>query len=311
MGKLRISIVEFLNTAPLVWGFTDGPLAGRYDLSFAVPSQCAEDLKAGRADVGIIPAIEYQRMVNVVVLPGMAVAAKKEVRSILVVSKVPIEAARSFALDTNSRSSVGLVRLLCQRHWTIAPEFIDSPPDADEMLGRADAALIIGDPALRLRLKVDELQAKVPQGKDGCCGTEEEALVKGVQLLFVYDVAQQWREMTGHACVLAIWVARRGTVTPEIVADFQASREYGLARIGEIAEGAALKLDLPPRELERYLTDNIDFSLDEENLAGLNLYFDECARAGLTPRFRELEFAGTESAKTQGAVDAPKQKVAR
>ena len=91
MGKLRISIVEFLNTAPLVWGFTDGPLAGRYDLSFAVPSQCAEDLRAGRVDVGIIPAIEYQRMENVVALPGMAVAAKNEVRSILVISKVPIE----------------------------------------------------------------------------------------------------------------------------------------------------------------------------------------------------------------------------
>src|SRR5208283_5628211 len=145
MGKLRISIVEFLNTAPLVWGFTDGPLAGRYDLSFAVPSQCAEDLRAGRADVGIIPAIEYQRMEDVVALPGMAVAAKNEVRSILVVSKVPIEQAQSLALDRNSRSSVGLVRLLCRKHWNIEPEFIDMTPDPDEMLARADAALVIGD----------------------------------------------------------------------------------------------------------------------------------------------------------------------
>jgi len=295
MGKLRISIVEFLNTAPLVWGFTDGPLAGRYDLSFAVPSQCAEDMRAGRVDVGIIPTIEYQRMENVVALPGMAIAAKNEVRSILIISKVPIEQARSFALDTNSRSSVGLVRLLCRGHWNIAPEFIDSPPDADKMLARADAALIIGDPALRLRLQVDALEAKVPQGK-GCCGGDEgEHPVKDVQTLFVYDVAQQWREMTGLPCVLAIWVARRGTVTPEIVADFQASREYGLARIGEIAEGAALKLDLPPRDLERYLAENIDFSLDEENLAGLMLYYEECARAGLIPRARELEFVDTVS----------------
>src|SRR6202521_1377111 len=137
MGKLRISIVEFLNTAPLVWGFTDGPLEVRYELSFAVPSQCAEDLRAGRADVGIIPAIEYQRMENVVALPGMAVAAKQEVRSILVISKVPVEMARTFALDTNSRSSAGLVRLLCQRHWNIAPEFIDMGPDPNEMLARA------------------------------------------------------------------------------------------------------------------------------------------------------------------------------
>jgi chorismate dehydratase len=269
MSKLRISIVEFLNTAPLVWGFTDGPLEGRYDLSFAVPSQCAEDLRAGRADVGIIPSIEYQRMEGVVALPGMAVAAKNEVRSILVISKMPIEHVRRFALDTNSRSSVGLVRLLCHGHWNIAPEFVDAAPNPDAMLAEADAALIIGDPALSLRAKVDALEAKVP-GSEPCCGGDpDEQPVKDVETLFVYDVAQQWREMTGLPCVLAIWVARRGTVTPEIVADFQASREYGLARIGEIAEAAALKLELPPRSLERYLTENIDFSLDEENLAGL------------------------------------------
>src|SRR5579862_8836557 len=101
MGKLRISIVEFLNTAPLVWGFTDGPLADKYDLSFAVPSRCADDLRAGRVDVGIIPSIEYQRMDNVVALPGMAVAAKNEVRSLLVISRLPIEMAQTFALDTN------------------------------------------------------------------------------------------------------------------------------------------------------------------------------------------------------------------
>jgi chorismate dehydratase len=96
--------------------------------------------------------------------------------------------------------------------------------------------------------------------------------------------------MTGLPSVLAIWVARRGVFTPEMVADFQASREFGLSRIGEIAEGAALKLELPPRELERYLTENINFSLDEENLAGLRRYYEECARAGLIPRARNLEF---------------------
>jgi chorismate dehydratase len=307
MGKLRISIVEFLNTAPLVWGFTDGPLSGKYDLSFAVPSQCAEDLKAGRADVGIIPAIEYQRMQDVVALPGMAVASKNEVRSLLVISKVPIEHAGSFALDTNSRSSVGLARILCKRHWNIAPTFIDMAPDIDSMLERADAALIIGDPALRFRIQLDELEAKAPLGTDQCCGSGEESLVKGVPMLFVYDIAQQWREMSGHASVLAIWVGRRGAVTPEMVADFQASGEYGLSHIGEIAEGAALKLDLPPRALERYLTENIDFSLDDENLAGLNLFFEECAQAGLIPRVRELEFAGTK----QDAAGARQQKVAR
>ena len=292
MGKLRISIVEFLNTAPLVWGFTDGPLAGKYDLSFAVPSQCAEDLRAGRADIGIIPSIEYQRMDNMVALPGMAIAAKNEVRSLLVISKVPIEMAQSIALDTNSRSTVALARILCRKHWNISPEFVDMPPDADEMLARADAAVVIGDPALRLRLKVDALEAKVPGAEACCCcgDAEDEHPVKGIETLFVYDVAQQWREMTSRPSVLAIWVARRGVVTPEMLADFQASRDFGLAHIGDIAEGAAMKLELPPRELERYLAENIDYSLDEENLAGLRLYYEECAQAGLIPRAREIEF---------------------
>jgi chorismate dehydratase len=250
-------------------------------------------LRAGRADVGIIPSIEYQRMEDVVALPGMAIASKQEVRSLLVVSKVPIEMAATFALDTNSRSTVGLARILSRRHWNIDPEFMDMPPDPDLMLARADAALVIGDPALRLRLKVDALMSKTPSGEGcSCCGGEDEQAVKGVESLFVYDVAQQWREMTELPAVLAIWVARRGVITPEMAADFQASREYGLAHIGDIAEGAALKLELPPRELERYLTDNIDFSLDDENLAGLRRYYEECAQAGLIPQARDLEFVG-------------------
>src|ERR1700685_31906 len=90
LQKLRVSIVEFLNTAPLVWGFTNGPLGGKYDLSFTVPSQCAEALRSGEVDVAIIPAIEYQRLQDVVALPEMAIAAKGQVRSLLVVSKRPI-----------------------------------------------------------------------------------------------------------------------------------------------------------------------------------------------------------------------------
>jgi len=294
MPKLRISIVEFLNTAPLVWGFTDGPLRGRYDLSFTVPSLCAEELRSGKADIAIIPAIEYQRMDGMVVLPEMAVAARGEVRSILVLSKKPIDMVKRLALDTNSRSSVALTRLLCKGFWGISPEFIDAAPDPAAMLAKADAALLIGDPALRIRLKVDALAAKTPGAKEGCCGGDpSEQPVPGVDTLFVYDVAEQWREMTGKPCVLAIWAGRRELITPDVVADFLASKEYGLSHIGQIAEGAALKLDLPPRHLESYLRESINFSLDAANLEGLDLYFRECAAAGLIPRARPIEFAPT------------------
>jgi chorismate dehydratase len=225
----------------------------------------------------------------------MAVAAKGEVRSILVLAKKPIEQARRIALDTNSRSSVALTRILSKRFWRIDPEFIDAPPDPAAMLATADAALVIGDPALHVRIKVDELAAKAPDAKG--CGCQDisagnqNQIVPGVDTLFVYDVADEWRQMTGKPCVLAVWVGRRDAITPEIVADFLASKEYGLAHIGEIAEAAAIKLNLPARELEIYLRDNIDFSLDAANLEGLELYFREAAEAGLIPRAKPIEFA--------------------
>lgn len=290
LKKLRVSIVEYLNAAPLVWGFTDGPLAGKYDLSFTVPAQCAEELRRGDADLGIIPSIEYQRMDGVVALPGMAIASKREVRSLLVVAKKPIELAKRIALDTSSRSTIGLVRLLAAEHWKIAPEFVDAAPDPAEMLREADAALLIGDPALRISLKMEALAGKAPSGEQCCQGDPEEMPVPGFETLYVYDVIHQWREMTGKPAVLAIWVGRRDAITPEVVADFTASKQYGLERVREISEAAAIKLDLPPRALERYLTENIHFDLDEDNLAGLQLYFEKAAAAGLIPGARPLEF---------------------
>jgi chorismate dehydratase len=296
LAKLRISIVEFLNTAPLVWGFTDGPLAGKYDLSFTVPSQCAEALRRGDADIAIIPSIEYQRIDNLIALPGMAIAAKREVRSLLVVAKKPIETAKRIALDTSSRSTATLVRLLAADKWRIQPEFVDAAPDASEMLKQADAALVIGDPALGISLMMDALSGKAPAGEQCCQGDPEEMPVQGFETLYVYDVVHQWRQMTGKPSVLAIWAGRRKAITPDVVSDFLASKQYGVERVREISEAASIKLDLPPRALERYLTENINFDLDEENLTGLRLFFDKAAAAGLIPRARPVEFAGASAA---------------
>ena len=293
MRKLRISIVEYLNTAPLVWGFTDGPLAGKYELSFTVPSQCAEALRRGDVDVAIIPSIEYQRIENIVVLPDMAVGAKDEVRSILVVAKKPIELAKRIALDTSSRASQALVKILADGLWGIKPEFVDAPPDASEMLQSADAALIIGDPALRIAMKMEALAAKVASGEDCCKGDPEDMPVPGFETTFVYDVAYQWREMTGKPCVLAIWAGRPEVMTPEVVADFEASKRFGVSHLRDICEAAAIKLDMPPRELERYLSENIHFGLEPEYLEGLGVYYEKAAALGLTPRNKPLQFAGT------------------
>jgi predicted solute-binding protein len=297
--KLRISIVQYLNTAPLVWGFTNGPLRGKYDLSFTVPSQCAEQLRTGQADIAIIPAIEYQRIDDLAILPDMAIASKKQVRSLLVIAKKPIEQVRSFALDRSSRSTQTLTRILCAEKWKIAPEFFEAPPDLGAMLNQADAALVIGDPALRIAVGIEKNSWPGTQGQ-----TISQAATLGInnsELLYVYDVVGEWRTLTGLPAVLAVWAARRDVATPELATDFLASRDLGLSRIPEICLDAARELELPADKLESYLRDNIDFSLDQENRRGLELYFAHAAKLGLIPQAKPIEWA-TAKAEVVGAV---------
>jgi chorismate dehydratase len=273
LPKLRISVVQYLNTSPLVWGFTHGLLAGKYDLSFTVPSQCAEALRAGEVDIAIIPAIEYQRIDDLVILPDLAIASKRRVRSLLLISKVPIAETKSIALDRSSRSTQALTKILCARHWQIAPQFQEMAPDLCEMLAANDAALLIGDPALRVSL-----------ASSGAVVCDAATLgIRDPQKLYVYDIVEQWRAMTGLSAVLAVWAARPAVATPEVVADFHASRAFGLLNLPELCDQAAAQLQLPAADLQSYLTDNIDFTLDTENVAALTRFFVEAYALDLTP----------------------------
>ena len=289
MSKLRISIVQYLNTAPLVWGFTNGPLRAKYDLSFTVPSQCAEQLRSGSVDVAIIPVIEYQRIDDLVILSDMAIASKKQVRSLLIIAKKPIEQVKSFALDASSRSSQALTRILCAEKWKIAPQFFEGSPDLVAMLQQADAALLIGDPALRIAVGMEKDSWPGAEGQTIC---QSATLgITSAEMLYVYDVVGEWRSLTGLPAVLAFWAARRDVATPDVAADFLASRDFGLSRIPEICFDASRDLELPQRTLESYLCQNIDFSLSEENRRGLELFFAHAAKLGLIPRAKRLEWA--------------------
>jgi len=287
--KLRISIVQYLNTAPLVWGFTNGPLRGKYELSFTVPSLCAEALRGGAADIAIIPAIEYQRIDDLVILPDMAIASKNRVRSLLLVSKMPIADARNIALDGSSRSTQALTKILCERRWKFAPKFFEMPPDLGAMLQRADAALLIGDPALRFSIEIEPHATRGASGEQVCAASS--AGIAGAEKLHVYDVVEEWRSMTNLPAVLAVWAARRDVATPEIIEDFQTSRDLGLQHLEQISEQAAIELALPAEQLRRYLAENIDFTLDEENLLGLTAYFTVAATMGLIPRMNTVAIA--------------------
>ncbi len=289
MPKLRISIVQYLNTAPLVRGFTHGPSQGKYELSFTVPSRCAEALRTREADIAIIPAIEHQRIPGLVVLPGLSIASKQSVRSLLLISKRRIAEVRSIALDRSSRSTQALTRILCARHWQITPEFSESAPDLRAMLQLCDAALLIGDPALHYSLSAESGR------QDWRFAQESEDAP-----LHVYDIVKEWRAMTGLPAVLAVWAARPEIVSPELVCDFQASRDLGVAQIPAIADEAAAELGLPAAALARYLAENINFSLDEENLTGLARYFVEAAKLKLIDASKPITIAARSTSVSHG-----------
>jgi chorismate dehydratase len=273
-----------------VRGFTHGPLRGKYELSFTVPSQCAEALRSGAADVAIIPAIEYQRIPDLVILPNLSIASKKSVRSLLLVSKKPIQEVTRIALDRSSRSTQALTRILCEKFWRIQPEFFEAPPDLAAMLHDADAALLIGDPALRLAIACAPGARRDAQGDliapASLAGLSESGS------FYVYDIVEKWRAMTSLPAVLAVWAARREAITPQLVQDFQDSLAFGLQHLDAIAVEAAVEMQLPAADLRRYLSENIDYRLDEENLQGLTRYYVLAAQLGLIPaNLRTIELA--------------------
>ena len=286
---MRISIVEYLNTAPLVRGFTHGPLRGKYELSFTVPSQCAEQLRSGAVDVAIIPAIEYQRIPDLVILPNLSITSKKSVRSLLLVSKKPIQEVARIALDRSSRSTQALTRILCEELWHIKPEFFEAAPDLPAMLQHADAALLIGDPALRLAIACAPGARRDDQGD--LVSPASLAGLSGNGSVYSYDIVEKWRAMTNLPAVLAVWAARREVVTQQLVHDFQDSLAFGLEHVDAIASEAAVEMNLPAADLRRYLLENIDYHLDEENLRGLTRYYEFAAELGLISEVRRIALA--------------------
>ena len=262
MSHLRISVVQYLNSVPLIWGMLHGPQQGKYELQFATPAHCADAVRDGQADVGIIPAIEYHRIPHLQIIPGISIASKARVRSVLLLSKAPIEKIQSVAVDTSSRTSVAFLRILLGKFYSRPVKLMPSAPHPEEMLMCADSALVIGDPALTYR------------------GSAE-----------IYDLAAEWRKFTGLPFVFAFWAGHENKHLSECLKDFDESRQFGLGHVDDIVAEYAPKLDLPLAEVKVYLTENIDYSLDEENLRGLRLFFKLAREAGIIPAEREMNFA--------------------
>jgi chorismate dehydratase len=271
---MRIAASTYLNSAPLVYSFIRGELRDRYIFTGdAAPSQCAAMLAKRLCDVALIPVIEYQRISGLRIIPDIAVASKRRVRSVLLAARRPLGEVRRVTLDASSRTSQTLVRILFLRRYGLIPDFMEATPDPDinceNMLEASDAALVIGDPAIRLEASAPRLG------------------------LLIYDLAEEWRAMTGLPFVFAIWAFQEGVVgdSTNLVRDLIAAKNEGLTRIEQIAFQYAYELNLPEADLLGYLRENVNYDLDGDNIDGLMKYFNLAYECGLIPEVRGLRFA--------------------
>lgn len=267
-----------------MWSFEHEPdrshLAKCYDLSSDTPAECAAKLASGAADIGLVPVAQLAFTPALAIIPGCAIASRDRVRSILLVVRHPdgIDGVAKVALDSASRTSATYTRILFSRFWQIQPSFIEHAPDFEEMLRVADAALLIGDPAL---LALEDREARERR--------------TGEKLLYL-DLAHEWHKLTGTVWVSAVWAANPEAIAasdiprPRVTADFQHSRDAGLRHIDDLADEWSTRIAVPRATIRTYLSQNIWYSLDEPCLAGLDLFYRYGQECGALPQAPQLHF---------------------
>ena len=257
---VRISASSYLNTAPLVWSFIYGQNHGKVEIILDnAPARSAELLSQKRVDAALVPVVAYQSIDDVYLVPDVCVGAHDRVRSVCLATKDrELTDARSVALDTSSRTSVALTKIIFREFLGLDPEWIPAEPNVDAMLEAADCALIIGDPALRLA-QTD---------------------------LKVFDLAQLWNGFTGLGFVFAMWMSRSETAP----IDFASARDEGLAHTDEIISNYIPEVNLPRGEIREYLRENISYCVTEKMRLGMELYFKLALKHQLVRENKELRF---------------------
>jgi chorismate dehydratase len=262
----RLSIIEYLNASPLNYGFLHGMGEGLFEMCVQVPSVCADQLRAGHVDAGLISSIEYLRIPNLRVVPRLCISSPRRVRSVLLISRKPPEQIRTLALDTSSRTSSVLVRLILRERYGVDPVVSELKPDLETMLQENDAALMIGDAAMRAP-------------KAG---------------LMVLDLAEEWYAWTGLPFVFALWTVHGQA--PELPGQagtasyFHQSLEWGRQHLEEIIEDAWPRVGWTRQELREYFTENIRYDLGEAERQSLSIFFEKAAHHGLAPAPREVQY---------------------
>ena len=273
-SRLRVAAISFLNPAPLMWDFEhpplEDPLALRYQIDRMSPSECAAHLASGAADIGLIPIAALATTPGLRILPGCTIASKGRVRSLLLVRRAAqrLHALRSVAADMASRTTLAHARILFRQWGNPDVPFLPAVADLDSMLQRADAAILIGDPAL---LALEERANRFER-------TGEE--------LVYHDLAAEWHTLTGLPFVSAVWgIACSSPLDETIKQDFIQSRIHGLQNIEALVAEWSGRIAIPEQTIRAYLTTNIHYVLDDECLEAMKVFFRMAAQAGALPEY--------------------------
>ena len=264
MSVIRVSAVEYLNARPLVYGLD--ARSDLFTLRFDVPAKCASLLHDGQVDLGLIPSIEYLQRPDYAVVPEIGVVSSGPVASVALFTQRPTTAIRSIAVDSSSRTAMTLLRVLCAQWFDIEPKFVKMHPDLQAMHKRCDAALLIGDRALFTEHETAEFE-KV-------------------------DLGEEWVAMTGLPFVWAFWAGRSNALDRSHVEALQGARDQGIQVLDAIAEQfAPPDDDADQLDIARaYLNENVQYTLGEEERAGLKKFFGAAADLGITPTAGALRF---------------------
>jgi chorismate dehydratase len=276
----KISIVKYLNAVPLAWGILQGPQKEAFQPVLSTPAECADQLSAGTVDIGLIPSIEFQRIKGTRIIPGPAVASTHRVRSVILVSVMPLWKVKTVAYDKGSRTSVALSRIIFNDFYHTHPDFRPAEPDLANMLAQSDAALLIGDRALKFTEDNERPEA----------ARQKPLLRLGAEPLQVFDLAERWRFLTGLPFVFAFWAVREGFKDASVVDLLKQSRDYGVANTATIAEKYSAELQIKKEFIQEYLERNVHYYMDRTCVEALELFYEKAARVGAIKSARRPEF---------------------
>lgn len=278
-SRVRISVVKYLNSVPLAWGILEGPNREDFDARFSTPAECADQLAAGEVDLGLIPSIEYQRIQGSRIVPGPAIVSPHRALSVFLLSLVPLFRVRTVGYDPASRTSEALSRIIFREFYGTDPRFSPSEPDPGKMLAAHDAALLIGDVALRY-----QAANRLPSAGN------QPFLREGPEPAQNFDLAERWNNLTGLPFVFAFWAARAGFRDRSAEEKLLESRAYGLKHLDVIAARYSESLGLDQEFLRSYLTRNLDYHMDSRAVEALQEFYGLARKHRILRSQRDIEF---------------------